>query len=256
MDNKDNQREPATLLWTGGWDSSFRLLQTLLVEHRPVITHYVIDLERTSTVNELNAMADIRQHIEKRLDDPTLFPPTMIVLRSDLPVYQDIKAVHESIKTSLPIGDQYEWLACYARFKDVSALEMCMPWHIPQTPLHEYIFEGLDSKTREGATLRRSADVQTLFGRFTFPTLTLTKADMGEAAREHNFLEILHRSWFCHKPVRGKPCGICKPCQISVEQGRNIQYARLARFRNMSSRGLRTLRTLPRRIASRLRKLK
>ena len=39
---------PVQILWTGGWDSTFRLLQLLLELKLEVIPHYVIDDTRES----------------------------------------------------------------------------------------------------------------------------------------------------------------------------------------------------------------
>ncbi len=36
------------LFWTGGWDSTFRLLQLLLDEHKAVQTYYLLDSFRAS----------------------------------------------------------------------------------------------------------------------------------------------------------------------------------------------------------------
>jgi len=52
------------LLWTGGWDSTFRLLYLVFVEKRRVQPYYIVDTERRSTLNELKTMHLIR---EKRL---------------------------------------------------------------------------------------------------------------------------------------------------------------------------------------------
>ena len=45
----------AHLFWTGGWDSTFRLLQLLLEENKIVQTHYVIRSEQ-STGQEIDTM--------------------------------------------------------------------------------------------------------------------------------------------------------------------------------------------------------
>src|SRR6478672_10747010 len=51
---------PVNLFWTGGWDSTFRLLQ-LLLEHRlPVAPVYLIDDTRASTQFEFDTMDAIR----------------------------------------------------------------------------------------------------------------------------------------------------------------------------------------------------
>ncbi len=246
------QHSPTTLLWTGGWDSTFRLCQLLLVERRPVITHYIIDLWRPSTLKELDAMATIRQELIKRIDDESLFPPTNIYLQSDFPKYPDILRAYANIRLATPIGKQHEWLACYARFLGIADVELSLHWINPVPPVYTHIFDGLDPENRKAATVRQSSDVQTLFQRFSFPVLRITKSEMGDFAREHDYQDILYLTWFCHKPIRGRPCGMCKPCKISVHQERKIQYARLAKIRDKSWRLLRALRTLPQRLGSQL----
>lgn len=48
--------EPIKMLWTGGWDSTFQLLQLLFVQKRRVAPFYLIDEPRQSTGMELLAM--------------------------------------------------------------------------------------------------------------------------------------------------------------------------------------------------------
>lgn len=45
-----------TLLWTSGWDSIFRLLEIILIEKELVQPIYIIDEDRKSLKNELNAI--------------------------------------------------------------------------------------------------------------------------------------------------------------------------------------------------------
>ena len=44
------------LLWTGGWDSTFRLLSLVLIKRKPVQPFYVIDVGRVSTIREIKTM--------------------------------------------------------------------------------------------------------------------------------------------------------------------------------------------------------
>ena len=51
------------LLWTGGWDSTFRLLQLLLSHRVPVVPYDLEDPTRASTRIELDTMARITAHL-------------------------------------------------------------------------------------------------------------------------------------------------------------------------------------------------
>ena len=44
------------LLWTGGWDSTFRLCQLILVKRKNVQPYYIIDNKRKSLQKELITM--------------------------------------------------------------------------------------------------------------------------------------------------------------------------------------------------------
>jgi len=38
----------------------------------------------------------------------------------------------------------------------------------------------------------------------------------------------MEMTWFCHRPVRGKPCGLCAPCVYTIEEGlaRRVPWSR------------------------------
>ncbi len=55
--------QAANLLWTGGWDSTFRLLELLLVKGKVVQPYYIIDADRNSTGMELRTMEELKRRI-------------------------------------------------------------------------------------------------------------------------------------------------------------------------------------------------
>ncbi len=70
--------KPVNLLWTSGWDSTFRLLDLLLVQKRPVQPYYVIDPGRRSLQFELAALDKIRALVfEKDPQTKQLLLPTI-----------------------------------------------------------------------------------------------------------------------------------------------------------------------------------
>ena len=54
-----NMKNVINLLWTGGWDSTFRFLQLILIEKRTVQPIYIMDLDRTSHVQEINVIKKV-----------------------------------------------------------------------------------------------------------------------------------------------------------------------------------------------------
>jgi 7-cyano-7-deazaguanine synthase len=200
--------EHVQLLWTGGWDSTFRLLQLALVEGRPVQPHYVIDLDRLSTPYELRAMDAIRERALQRAAQPDLIAPTQIVVRSQFPVPQELARMWQSLDGRMHIGPQYLWLAAVAAGMGWFGVELGMERQVPtHTPLSSLM----------AATARGEADDpdSALFRYWRFPLIEWSKDDMAAFAREHGFLDLMALIWSCHAPIAGRPCGRCRPCRLS-----------------------------------------
>ena len=51
------------LLWTGGWDSTYRLLYLLLVDGTAVQPIYLVEYQRKSALHEVASMARIRERL-------------------------------------------------------------------------------------------------------------------------------------------------------------------------------------------------
>lgn len=79
-----------------------------------------------------------------------------------------------------------------------------------------------------------------LFGAFDLPLYELRKLDMERLAVAAGFADVLEATWFCHKPVRGRPCARCAPCRYTRDEGLARRIPRssraLARVRRMRSR--------------------
>lgn len=204
--------ERVQLLWTGGWDSSFRLMQLLLVERRPVQPIYVVDTGRPSTLFELRAMEAMRAGLLARLADPSLLAPVRLVLASDHPPAPQDAAIGERLRRETSMGTQYVWLSGPARSLGWSGVELCI----------ERYESGLSDWQRrifaEPGVLNGSPESE-LFRFWSFPVIHLTKDEMREVARSAGFLDLLLLRWFCFRPLLGRPCGRCRPCRLTHREG-------------------------------------
>jgi len=218
------KRKPRNLLFTGGWDSSFRLLHLLLVEKQPVQPIYVLDPDRRSYSQELKTMTKIkREVIHKYPESRELLLPTLMFDMTDLEEDPEIKAAEKAALKQSFFGSQYEWLARTVKQHNFEDAEMCLEHHtgpvgaVPLiTPLVE---EGEDGLLRFPKKLQDTA-AYGVFGPFSYPVLKLTKPDMMEIARQHGFLDNLEMSWFCHRPnILNQPCGFCNPCTDAMTKG-------------------------------------
>ena len=58
-----------------------------------------------------------------------------------------------------------------------------------------------------------------MFGRLDFGMLDVSKAEAKRVAQESGWMPIMRRTWFCHAPVNGRPCGTCNPCKDAMVEG-------------------------------------
>ena len=205
------------LLWTSGWDSTYRLLQLVLQERRAVQPYYVTDRDRPAWRMELAAQERIRDALAKK--DPeaaALIQPSEVVDRHDLPEDVEIAAAFQRMKERSYIGYQYDFLAKLARSRGLQALELAVH-------RDDKLVKHLDGHVVEEDGVWRVADDAPAeldqLRPFRFPVLTLTKLEMARRAREGGFDELMQLTWFCHYPKGGQPCGSCNPCRATVKEG-------------------------------------
>ena len=228
------------LLWTGGWDSSYRLLDLALYRNRKVQPIYVLDPRRKSYVYELRAMANIRAGIEARAEARGRVAPVRVYLRSDILEDQNITERYQRLASEVHVGTQYDWLARLCEQEVLRDLELSLTGHEAGTELQERLFRN----PQYGDFRFREDDFAwELFQYYRFPLLSVTKEAMKYDAEAKGFLPLLEQSWFCHSPILGQPCGHCQPCRFSRESRRTIQYSRLGPFLELARRARSSLRS-------------
>tara|TARA_B100001093_G_scaffold519946_1_gene611612 strand:+ start:2922 stop:3782 length:861 start_codon:yes stop_codon:yes gene_type:complete len=217
------------LFWTGGYDSTFRLCQILLLEDKAVQPIYImcgntdsdsVLIQRKNQNKELQTMKKIRQKIIK--DFPYLaikFLPThyVINLKKNSTISNTFKDLHYRFHFFPRPGNQYERMARFASdypYPIEVGVEKC---HI-----------GLDEATQKHRTGKghQCQLVQHLphrylgleiFRSFRFPIVHLTKEEMKMNAIKNNFYYLLKMSWSCWYPsYDGKPCLKCPMCQENI----------------------------------------
>lgn len=227
------------LLWTSGWDSTFRLLSALVLEDATVQPHYIADRQRRSTDAELRAMEKIRSALARsRPGSERRVLPLIVAELAEIPPDEQTRARFERLAARGPIGSQYEWIARYAHAASLSDLELSIHRDDRARAHLEGHVEKLDepfpgrrvSPSYRLSDAARGTDLA-LFERFTFPVYDLTKLDMRALAQQHGFLEILELSWFCHRPLGDVPCGLCNPCLDAVKEGMAYRLPRISRLR-------------------------
>ncbi|MBT8377317.1 MAG: hypothetical protein KJO22_10635 [Bacteroidia bacterium] len=208
------------VLWTGGWDSTFRVIQ-LYKRGATIQPYYVIDRKRESTSKELetlNTLQDkIKEHFTKT--QATLLP-IIFIEKADIPKNPFLKVMHKALKKQIKLGKQYYWLACLAQ--TIKPLEISIT--------HEDLdrFFSMDqlievSKNKYSKNWRinsKRVDYyrKYLFKNILFPLVCFTKPEMKKIAEDEDFIDLMNLTWFCHDS-QTKPCGKCNPCKSTIKVG-------------------------------------
>ncbi|MCL1636059.1 hypothetical protein M2650_15650 [Luteimonas sp. SX5] len=215
---------PVRLLWTGGWDSTFRLLQLLLLHRVEVAPIYLQDATRASTRIELDTIARIGDRLRKQYPHTrALLQPLLIAEAADVADDEDIADALRDVRKRVYIGNQYAWLSSFCKRNGIHDVELCV--HVDdkvQTLLHAFVAE-----TEHPAGYRTvrvdpkhagTAEFE-LFRYFSFPVFRIDKLDMARQADAEGWSPLMDMTWFCHTPSRGRPCGLCGPCVYTIEEG-------------------------------------
>lgn len=219
-------RAPVHVLWTGGWDSTFRVLDLALRQGACVQPHYVVDGGRASAAYEMRAVDAIREAANARGAEPRIRAPQRVSLEA-IPVPESTRRTYDTLSRGFGIAPQNAYLMAYAERSGILSLELGTHRHDNAHAL----------ATPDGAA--RAAGDDELFrcrerflARFAFPLLDLTKVDMLEAARRAGFDDLMELTWFCHLPTSsGRPCGFCRPCRWTVAEGLPYRVSRAGRLR-------------------------
>ena len=208
------------VLWTGGWDSTFRVIQLyrLGVTIQPV---YIIDHSRISYPKELESIEKITEGL------PIKFPnlkseirPLIILKRKEIPFNLYLKLIHKYLRKKVKLGSQYYWLACVA--KKYPGIELSLH----EEDLYRFFNKSQLLQINDGISgvnwkiNPKKVDFfrRQLFSNMTFPLIEITKPEMKHISEEHNFFDLMELTWFCHKSAE-KPCGKCSPCKQYIEHG-------------------------------------
>lgn len=212
------------LLWTGGWDSTYRLLQLLLTHRVAVAPYYLTDPTRASTPIELQTMDRIGDRLRAMYPHTRdLLEPVRTFAVDDVAEDSDIAGALQEIRKRSYLGSQYAWLPAFCKRHSIPDMELGV--HIDdkvQALLLPYAIEfehpaGFRSM-RVDCRYAGTAEYR-LFRYFSFPLFHIDKVGIARQAEAEGWDSIMAMTWFCHTPVRGRPCGLCAPCVYTIEEG-------------------------------------
>ncbi len=114
------------------------------------------------------------------------------------------------------IGGQYEWLARFCAQRHIEDMELAIH---RDDKARELLVDLIDT-SRQSLDPKHAGDSRyELFKVFRFPLFDKTKEQMRTEARSAGLEEFMALTWFCHRPIRGEPCGVCNPCIYTIQEG-------------------------------------
>jgi 7-cyano-7-deazaguanine synthase in queuosine biosynthesis len=215
--------DPAQTFWTGGWDSTFRVLWLLFEEKATVQPHYIYDKRRKSAPQECATMDAIRAAIAAR--DPEAAArllPTQGIAREDIPANQARRDAYEEIREQSKGSQQYKYLSDYSDMVPDRCIEIGIEVQGEEgTGTINFLRELLEW-TEYGGKLRPNANNPqiALFHSFRFPLMRMCKRDMETVARGCSWGDLLALTVFCQRPrPNGTACGRCHACAVTGHAG-------------------------------------
>ena len=207
-------KDTVNIFWTGGLDSTFRLMQLLTTTSDLVQPHYIVRHEDSTGV-EIATMIKIRRAIVRKYPDMrSRFLPTIYINEDLIPRFEDIEEHIEELKQIGKVAEQYQLMSNYCREYIPGKIEV-----------------ALTSISREKTFFEHFKNSEA-FEHFTYPTVGLTKKDMLYIAKNNDWEKFLYMTSFCRRPkIKIKPCGTCGPCIDAAVAGMGFRLPLIARIK-------------------------
>lgn len=230
---EENNRGGVEVLVTGGFDSTFRLIQ--LSQCNVDIQLYYISDNRKSEKNELIAISKIIDLLKLNKNTCCSFQKLKVISVNERITDPLITEAYERMLKKDFFGSQYDWLGRFATahkgielsiHKDDKAIQLINKYgeliKVTDRIIGDYYI--IDQKNS-------ASDLIKLFGNYHLPLVNCTKLQMRDYYLNHGYKEIMDLTWFCFSPVKGRPCGKCNPCIYTIEEGMKERFTRMALFR-------------------------
>lgn len=219
------------LLWSGGFSSTFRLCQLLIVQHKPVQTIYInccnfnIDNENFNKIKlEIKAMKNIRNSIIKKY--PELiekFPPTMYIdsIIIDSNISKNFNELHNNLgyfefNSNKDIYENIARLSYHYKYpieiaidKDEYYLNKLLQPYLKEINIFKNKIIDLNLVPENLKSIE-------IFKNCKFPINHLSKKELKILSARFNFFNIIILSWNCSSPKFNQICQNCPNCLKSV----------------------------------------
>lgn len=237
---ENTERKRVTLLWSGGWDGTFRLLQLAQYDIE-ILPIHLVHAAREGEKYERAAMEKVLEQIKQ---DKAFKAEILDIVYYDVQWVlencqdKEISEAYRYLNKEYKIGKQYEWFALLCKKLNTqmesgllclegSTVKRAITAEGTMLPIENDYLEGRYHVLPQGE--KQAAYL--VFGNLILPIVMYTKIDEERIARENGWIEIMKLSWFCHLPINGQPCGLCNPCRDAMNNGMVWRMPKESQFR-------------------------
>lgn len=228
--------ELINIFWTGGLDSTYRMVQLSLLDVN-VQPYYLFDDTLKSKNNELRAINKLLKLIRENKQTKANILDLIIV--KEIAPDKDIYNAWEQLSDTYRLGTQYERIA---RFADQNNLNVELSLEktpdgrasnaiLGETKLKEYhspcgineFYIDVNNSSPQGVMIFRNM-------RMPMELFNTTKVEEINFLKSNGYEDVFLNTWFCHDPVLGMPCGHCNPCKDALNEGIAYRVPYIGRF--------------------------
>lgn len=218
-----NEGRMINIFWTGGLDSTFRIVE--LCQCQCTIQPYYIVINVKKSVNyELKAIDRISNLLRKDKRTKAELLDPIIVDEKEIP--RDTNTFDSWLRLMRGASWQYYVLAKYVNLYHIE-MEMGFQFSpngsvakvINEKYLIPYPDPNYDVLMIDKS--KASEDTLTVFGGFCFPKSLYRKNKREEIdiLNKEGYEKVVRYVWFCFHPTWGYPCGHCFPCCSFEKEG-------------------------------------
>lgn len=222
------------LLWTGGFDSTFRLCQLSRMDNVEVQPIYFIfpQEQRPNKFREIESQNTLLQMIRARPETKAKILDPIRLTRNDLPPDPDYdlafqrqySAANPAVSGQLRVLGKIPLLYPHAEF----CIDAINPKNATKDRPYGKTFAFMQDhgfrlkKKPDGSVSYDSSnadpDIRLLFGRFSYPVILIPEVKMLSVIRQWGYEQIFQHTWSCDFD-KDIPCGICHQCQYKWNAG-------------------------------------
>lgn len=222
------------IFWTGGWDSTYRMVELSQMEETEVFPVYVMDTTRPSLEIEKETIQKLWRKLDENPRTVAKIHPVTWIREDQIPEYNDISEAYTRLQRENKFGSQYEYLAKVARL--YPGIEVCIT-KITNTPhgcsglIYKYgkIIAKDDTYVVDPACSNQ--DIILLFGNISFPLAGISKQEMLQNIIQRGYSDLMQGIHFCYFPRHNEPCGVCSPCIQKMSGGLEFLIPKRGQFR-------------------------